>query len=758
MHLVKWIRKNERKLMAFVVIFIMLSFVGGTALMQILERMGTGSNKAFAHFGDKGRMTPNKIMQARAELMVLKVLRGDIFCRFRTTRYGAPDFRSRLLGQILFPDSQSASDVNNELKQAMGQGQLKVDAAQIDNFFRQAGSNSELFWILLKAEAQEAGCMVSTLKASETLKVFISQIMQGQITAAQLVESIIKNQAVPEERVIRIFADLLGILTYAEIITENEDITTSQIRAAIARNRERIDAEYVKIGSEDFVDEQEEPSEEELLAHFNRYKVFPAGETSEDNPQGLGYKLPARVQIEYLIAKMDDIEGKIESPTEEELEQFYRRNVNSPNYSRLFQYEIPADANEPDGENITKTKTYAELTEQIRAILIREKRDRRADMIFNDARSIVEAGFENLDLNTATAEQLKSASGNYEEAAKKLSEKHEITVYSGKTGMLNAEDIASDGYLGQLAIEGRNQMPVYLGKIALAVEEAGGSSLGYFDVSKPKMWENIGPMKDRFGSVISIVRVIDAAKASEPEDLNMTFSTKGAVLAEAETETEEKLYSVKERIVGDFKLLTGMETAKRFADELANVVKEQGWEQGLAEFNKAHSKDQTDEDAKDEEAAMAEGFKLDKLTGQSRVASADIEQIKKFAVDNPMAAEYARNIAESKELVDKLYDLLPPGQTEAKEINALLELRTQGAWCLVKDVSRTAVTNEDYNKTKGMIAFQLNAARTDSLALIHFTPENILKRTKYELVQTDKEEQEEASTANQAGAESGGES
>jgi len=754
MHLVKWIRKNERKLMAFVVIFIMLSFVGGTALMQILERMGTGGNKAFARFGSQGRLTPKMISQSRAELTVLKVLRADIFCRFKTTRYGAPDFRSRLLGQILFPDTQSASDVNNELKQAMAQGQLKIDVSQIDNFFRQAGSNSELFWILLKAEAEEAGCAVSTPKASETLKVFISQIMQGQVTAAQLVQSIIKNQAVTEERIIRIFADLLGILVYSEIITENEDITTSQIRAAIARNRERIDAEFVKISAEEFVDEQGDPSEEQLLSHFNRYKGFVPGETGEENPQGFGYKLPARVQIEYLIAKMDDIEGTIESPTEEELEQFYRRNVNSPSYSRLFQYELPVDPNEPDGEKITKTKTYAELTERIRLILIREKTDRRSDMIFNEARGIVEAGFEDLDMSIATVEELKSASGNYEEAAKKLSEKYQITVYSGKTGMLNAEDIASDTYLGQLSMEGRNKMPVYLGKIVLSVDEAGGSTLGYFDVSKPKMWENTGPMKDRFGSVIAIVRVIGAAKGCEPEDLNMTFSAKGAILGEQKP--EEKLYSVKDKVVGDVKLLAAMEKAKTLSDELSNMIKEQGWEEGLSEFKNAHSEDATDEGAEDA-GGKSDKFKLEKLTGQTRVASADIEQIKKFALDNPMAAEYARNISESKELVDKLYELLPPGQMEAKEINALLELRTQGAWCLVKDVSRSAVTNEDYNRTKGMIAFQMNASRTDSLALLHFTPENILKRTRYEPVQTDKNKEEDSIPA-QVSAESGGES
>jgi hypothetical protein len=750
MNLVKWIRKNERRLITIATIFIMLSFVGGTALMQILERMGGGVNRTVARFGEKKRITPKHIMRAQSELQVLKYLRGDIFCRFKTMRYGAPDFRAKLLGQILFPDTQSASDVNTELKQAMAQGQLKVDVAQIEQFFMQSGGNSELFWILLKAEAQEAGCVVSTAQAREMLKGFILQIMQGQLTAADLVESIIKSQAVTEEQIIRIFADLLSVLAYAELVTENEDVTTSQIRAAIARNGERIDAEYVKIAAADLVEEQAEPSEEELLEQFNSYKSYRQGETSGENLRGFGYKLPARVRIEYLLAKMDDIEGIIDAPTEEEMEQFYQRNTNAPMYSRLFKYEVPVDPNNPDGEKLSKTKAYAEVMEQIRAILTREKTDRRADMIFNEARSAVEAGFENLDLNIATSEQLSAAAGDYGEAAKELAEKYGISVYSGKTGMLNADDIASDETIGRLSMDGRNQMPVYLGKIALAVEEASGSTLGYFDVPRPRMWENIGPMKDRFGSVIAIVRVVEAAKALEPEDLNMTFSTTGAVVdVEEGKEEEEKVYSVREKVVEDCKLLKATEAAKGLVDELAGLVKEKGWDDGLSEFNKAHGEEG------DGESAATEKFKIDKVTGRTRVADSDVEQIKQFAAENPMAANYLREMIESKEMLDKMYELLPPGQAESKGINVVLELTAQGGYCLVKDVSRTSVTKEDYNRTKGMIAFQLNMARADSLALVHFMPENIIKRTNYRPVERDEKEETEPEQEN---TEAGGDS
>ena len=42
MNIVKWMRKNNRKIMAFVVIFIMVAFVGGYAL-QLLGHLVEGN-------------------------------------------------------------------------------------------------------------------------------------------------------------------------------------------------------------------------------------------------------------------------------------------------------------------------------------------------------------------------------------------------------------------------------------------------------------------------------------------------------------------------------------------------------------------------------------------------------------------------------------------------------------------------------------------------------------------------------------------
>ena len=52
MSLVKWMRKNNRKIMTIVVIVIMVSFVGGYGLQQWLRSLNAGGKNAEAFYLD----------------------------------------------------------------------------------------------------------------------------------------------------------------------------------------------------------------------------------------------------------------------------------------------------------------------------------------------------------------------------------------------------------------------------------------------------------------------------------------------------------------------------------------------------------------------------------------------------------------------------------------------------------------------------------------------------------------------------------
>ena len=74
MSLVRWFRKNKTKIMAIVVIVILFGFIGGSTLLQQLNRKRTGLHKTIAYFGDNRKITNYDLILARQELGILRML------------------------------------------------------------------------------------------------------------------------------------------------------------------------------------------------------------------------------------------------------------------------------------------------------------------------------------------------------------------------------------------------------------------------------------------------------------------------------------------------------------------------------------------------------------------------------------------------------------------------------------------------------------------------------------------------------------
>jgi len=727
MHFVKWIRKNERKLMAFVVIFIMIAFVGGTAFQQILTRLGSNqANEAMFYYYEDNKITRNDINRAQTELRVLNSLEMDRFLNMIGVK-------GQLLGQLLFPQSQAAAAVSDMLKQSAIQGRLQAGVSDIDKFFNQASGMPEIYWLLLQAEAKNAGCVTSQSRAKTTLKQIVPQITENNANAGQLVSRIIDGLRIPEEKIISTFADLLGVLNYAQMITTSEDITIDQIKADIARKGEKLDAEFVKIETSALIDAQPNPNAEELGEQFSRYKTVAGGVVTEQNLYGFGYKLPAMVQLEYFIVKMDDVRKLVEKPTPEETEEYYRVN------SYRFQYEEPVDPNDPASEKVTKTRNYAEVAGQIQRFLTQTRTDKRANMILNEAVELTEEGYSHLDLDTATSKELEEAAGDYRSAAAKLTDKYGIKIYTATTGSLSAEELTNSAYLGKLLMEGQSRMPVPLSKIVFAVEEVATSRLGRFDVPRPKMWENIGPAKDSFGTIIAIVRVIEARKPAEPDRMDVSFSKKTAVLDETEPAGDENIYSVKEAVIRDVKLLKAMQAVAARAQELAAMVTENGWDEAVAEYNKRYAPNTVE---------------IETLSAQTRISLREVIAVKMLLADDPAKDSYIKTMMENKILLDKLYSLLPAGETETVNPGpprSIVEFRPGASCYVIKKVSRTAVNKKDYFMEKNQLAYMLDGSGSESLGIIHYTPKNIFKRVNYRPARSEKPEKPEPSETGDQG-------
>lgn len=738
MNLVKWMRKNNRKIMAVVVVLIMIAFVGGYGLQQVLSRLGGGPGGIAGYYLDNQRITGQDIGTANTELKVLRSLFAAEMLRYRQTIFGSPDFKARLLGQLLFPDAQSAAMTSAEMYQAMAQGQLEVSGRQIDEFFEQARGRSEIYWILLRAEARRAGCVVSESQARTVLADIVPQIARGA-SVAQLLDGVISTYHMPEQRILRLFGDFLGVMTYANVVTSTESVTTGELRALAGRSGEKLSAELVKFAAADFIADQNEPSEEALAAQFERYREIPAGQISDDNPYGFGYKLPARVQLEYMVIEKEQVESLIKQPTQEDMERYYARNISQ------FQEEIKTDPSNPDSPSKTVSKRYAEVAEQIKGILIDERTDRMANLIINDVMEQAEAGFVELEMDKATAADLQAHAKDYVAAASKVGQQHGLTVHTGRTGMLSMANLSGDRRLGMLSVEGPSRMPVGLPKIVFAVDELNVTTLGPFEVQRPRMWENIGPLHDRFGSLLAVVRVVGAAKAEPPADIDVRYSVRGPVLGPKD-ESEAAVHSVREKVADDCKLLAAMDAARARSEEFVRLLSDKSWTEAVDKYNEVLANNGEDSGL----FAASMRLRSEKLSNRMRMSERDIEQMQERFADMPMAAGYIRNSLESKRLNDRLFAMLGDERMEVKDIHAVIAFEPGAAFYVIKDISRTPASQEDYQQSKALRALSIDLTRSQSLSLIHYKPDNILERMSFRWAERETDEATETSKPQEA--------
>ena len=76
MNLVKWLRKNNTKIMAVVVIVLMIGFVGGSSLTYLL-RGSDVRNATVAYYGNNIKIKRYDMLAAQQEMDILKMLQTN---------------------------------------------------------------------------------------------------------------------------------------------------------------------------------------------------------------------------------------------------------------------------------------------------------------------------------------------------------------------------------------------------------------------------------------------------------------------------------------------------------------------------------------------------------------------------------------------------------------------------------------------------------------------------------------------------------
>ena len=729
MHFVKWARKNNRKIMVFVVIFSMVSFVIGYTGVQIFFSIFGGGNPVVGTFGDNQKIRGQEFMAAQGELTLLRDLGAD---RLLLSQ-GNQGLAGPLLSHLLFPDSPFAGDIAAQLKQAALGGQLPVSVEQVEDFFSDR-TQSEITWILMKAEAYKAGYVASDEMARTLLRQILPQMAQGA-DAAQMINAVIARHNISEDQLVRTFADLLSIMFYTGAVTDSQAVTLNQVQAFIGRGQEKLNAEFARIPAEWFVKADSPVAEAELKAQFETYRNVLPGRFSNDNPYGIGYKLPKRVRLEYMAVLLDDVEKLIDKPTAENMEEFYSRHIEQ------FTTQTPVDPNKPEGEKLSTISTFADSMPQIRQTLEQERILRLANQLFNDARTMTEAGFSSLKVEEADISQLQAAAGDYTQAATTLSGKHKLTVLSGQTGWLSPVDFGSDSILRGLRLQ-QGATAVPLSEVVYSIQLDPKKTLRKIGVPTMRLWENIGPLTGGYYSepemkyyrLMTMVRVVGIEDETVPATLDVTYSTKGMVILPAQQQEESKTtFSLAKQVAADVRRAKAMEIAKARADSLATKVKELGWEKALPAFNAEYAVQKGDPNVS-----------IEKAQQQIRLSKTDLDMATQRMASNPLSASFIQTRLKADALNNRLYALLPSDAQTTGTIFEVIEAKMSEACYVVKEVTRVPASEKDYLDNKVMTSLRLNTMTAADLALVQLKTKNLFDRMGYKAKENPMPIQEEA--------------
>ncbi len=730
MSLVKWFRRNTKKLMAVFVVAIMLAFVMPTVLQQLSRP--SAAEATIAHFGLDDAITNKDTIYARQQLNLLQKIFAQQFL------INQQDFRLALLGEVLFHETSTAAVMNRQISSTVKTRQWPISSRNINDFFAQTKAGNEMspiLWLLLKAEAEQAGIVVSNAFAGQVLATSIQQLTEGQLNANQVIRRLVEQGGISEESILEAFGHLLAIVVYAQAITSTEGLTSSQLMHMVSWNSDKIDVEFVKFDSSFFAQSEPKPTQTELAEHFEKYRKFFPGQITPQNPYGFGYKIPERVQLEYIVLKLDEVTSLIEPPSPEQAEEYYQQRRNE------FITAVPLDPNDPNSEMIERAKTYAEVAEFISKKLLQDKVRAKADMILSEARAITEAGFEDVEPGQISDEQFQELMGDYKQAAEQISKKYNIKIYTGQTNLLTAEDLVRDVYFGMLYIEGQNQSLVSPTKIVFAVEQLDAGHLGPYEVPRPRIYENIGPAKDGLGRIMALLRVIRAEKPTEPTDINYTYDKTGLELIDGpQDEDTQKTQLLKDIVEEDLKKLKAMATAKSEAEKFLMLVQDGDWDKVIEDFNKRYDSTYKQEDNLDP------AIRLQQLTDLRRLSSQDIAIVSLNNDDSPAARGFLYQRIEYQNLIDRFFALLPKGETSPEVLPLTMQFEPETSFYVIKDISRKLTGREEYERGKIALAYRDETLQSQSLAITHFTPKNIIKRTKFRWVGAKQPDTEKANT------------
>jgi hypothetical protein len=249
---------------------------------------------------------------------------------------------------------------------------------------------------------------------------------------------------------------------------------------------------------------------------------------------------------------------------------------------------------------------------------------------------------------------------------------------------------------------------------------------------------------------MAVVRVIKAIKTVEPKSLDQTFSTSAlefdpnqpsALSGAEDQDTDESIYSVKEKVTEDLKKLAAMETAKSKAEEFIDLAVKDDWDNALDKFNELYgqqnTQDQNDPNTSgtiNAEQNAAKPFKLQNLTGLRRISTAAIQTLTAQTAGNPAAQLFLNGRKNQRRFVEQLYSLVPQDSSTVDVVPLVMEFKPDMSFYCIKNIFVKRLTLQEYEQIKVTRLQREDYVQSETMTAVHFNPENILKRMDFRVL------------------------
>ncbi len=455
-----FMRKNSKTIMVFFGVLIMIGFVLPSAMFS-----GSGRNIQDKEVGSyagadgvKTTLTTMDTGKAIAEIKAMLDLRVSAYLR----SYGNASDNFKMINPAailftchsIFGDTESAYYTRSILLQAVGldhKNKAEYDAilAKIDKLI-DTNQNPAIQYLALTAEANRNGFYATSEQVGELVSfIRVNMNQQGQKMSTSL-----SNYGLTVGSFSEAVGNIIAIASYVDNLTKVGITNENQLRDSIRNSIEinNISGKFVEFSSNMFAQKVGDPTEEELVAHFEKYKSIDPLDIrpdDKDNMFGFSYMLPDRIKVEYLNVDVSAIKQKITEEFEaqslikqEEALQDYWTNHKS---ERPFQKESQKDRNSP----VEYTQlSFDESYDTVKNVYLMGKAREQAESVIAKIGEAV-----------SNENDLVEANINWQEVAEKNSS-DSIKIGHGESEFLSRETINSFEKFGSAKLTRFNDAPL----------------------------------------------------------------------------------------------------------------------------------------------------------------------------------------------------------------------------------------------------------------------------------------------------------